>query len=193
MEKTVAVAATAPEFQLALVGAIVPLVLAHRPALFLIRVPRKKTRTKTSTCVKRGYTSFGPFAVRSMGKSWSSSKVRTSLTEQLGCRRPMKQLAPRIQLRLCLSRARPCATCQRQPDGEDDGDDEDGEDEEAGKGGGGGKGKGTKRKAAAMALPGIMTKDQVFEGDGGDKRRHSELGLQLRAYAGKWAKTLDPE
>ena len=75
----------------------------------------------------------------------------------------------------------------------DDGDDEDEEDEEGAKGGGGGKGKGTKRKAAALELPGIMTKDQVFEGDDGDKRRHSELSSQLRAYAGNWARTLDPE
>ena len=45
----------------------------------------------------------------------------------------------------------------------DDGDDEDEEDEE------GAKGKGTKRKAAALELPGIMTKGQVFEGDDGDK------------------------
>ena len=48
----------------------------------------------------------------------------------------------------------------------DDGDDED---KEGAKGGGGGKGKGTKRKAAALELPGIMTKGQVFEGDDGDK------------------------
>ena len=46
MEKTVAVAATAPEFQLALVGVIVLLVLARRPALFLLRLPRKKKQNK---------------------------------------------------------------------------------------------------------------------------------------------------
>ena len=54
--KTVAVAATAPEFQLALVGVIVLLVLARRPALFLLRLPRKQIKTKTSTCARLGYT-----------------------------------------------------------------------------------------------------------------------------------------
>ena len=76
----------------------------------------------------------------------------------------------------------------------DDEHDED-EDGEGAKGGGGGEGKGTKRKAAALELPEIklpeiMTKDQVFGGDGEDKRLHSELSSQLRMYAENWAKTL---
>ena len=56
MEKTVAVAATAPEFQLALVGVIVLLVLARRPAFFLLRLPRTQIKAKTSTCARLGYT-----------------------------------------------------------------------------------------------------------------------------------------
>ena len=74
-------------------------------------------------------------------------------------------------------------------------DDEDDEEEGGAKGGGGGKGKGKKRKAAALEqkerrLPEIMTKDQVFGGDGEDKRLHSDLSSQLRAYAENWVKTL---
>ena len=75
-------------------------------------------------------------------------------------------------------------------DSSSDGEDDEDEDGEGAKGGGGGEGKGTKRKAAALELPEIMTKDQVFGGDGEDKRLHSELSSQLRMYAEDWAKTL---